>query len=90
MTKTIEEAARNYAKDKVGDYDYLGVEYEAYLDGNEDAVKWVMSLPLASRLTAAEKERVRKMYWQAAMDWVGVYDVLEEIFGHEFFREGEV
>lgn len=28
----------------------------------EDAVKWVMSLPLASRLTAEEKERVRVLY----------------------------
>ena len=56
MTKTIEDAAREFAKNRVGDYDYLGNEYEAYLDGSEDAVKWLFSLPLSQRLMDEERE----------------------------------
>lgn len=83
MTKTIEDLAREYVNDIYsGDIDFV--------DEAESVLSWLFDKPLGDRLTAAEKERVRKMYWQAAMDWVGVYDVLEEIFGNEFFREGEV
>ncbi|WP_305156215.1 hypothetical protein [uncultured Muribaculum sp.] len=65
MSKTIEEAAREYAKDRVGDYDYLGNEYEAYLDGSNDTVEWLFSLPLSQRLTDEERERVIKLYIDA-------------------------
>lgn len=57
-----------------------------------------LAQPLSSRLTAEEKERVRKGYWQAARDWIGIGDArgycrtcvaLESIFGADFFKEGE-
>lgn len=50
----IEKQAREYAKseDGVGKYDYLGTEYEAYLDGVEDGVKFA----LGNQWRDAEKE----------------------------------
>lgn len=57
--------------------------------------------PLASRLTAEEKDRVRKEYWRAYSESFsptscldrqyarGRYQVLREIFGSDFFKEGE-
>lgn len=62
MTKTIEEAAREFAKDRVGDYDYLGNEYEAYLDGSNDTVEWLFSLPLSQRLTDEEQDWIKKIH----------------------------
>ncbi len=51
----IEKKAREYAKseDGVGKYDYLGTEYEAYLDGVEDGVKFA----LGNQWRDAEKEK---------------------------------
>lgn len=63
----------------------------------------VMSLPLASRLTAEEKERVRMIYAECELiemddspnlpaDRITEADakmqVLESIFGKDFFKEG--
>lgn len=99
MAKTIEEMAREYAKVKVGDYDYLGNEYEAYLDGNEDAVKYILSLPLSNRLTDSERERIRAEYDRYMEQFCQTRDVMakefamgqlnayESIFGEEFFNE---
>ena len=99
MTKTIEEAAREFAKNRVGDYDYLGNEYEAYLDGSNDTVEWLFSQPLSQRLTDEEKKRVRIAY--NAMSEYGKSKSseccscanfaakvwAERIFGKDFFRD---
>ncbi len=75
MTKTIEEAAVGYAADKmcvalgltpgcINRTDALIPKFcgrdieEAYEDGENR----IMSLPLSGRMTAEEKERVRKEY----------------------------
>lgn len=102
MTKTIEEAAKQYtdelfAGDDLSDFDTQTEKNDAYVlcmaFGNH-----LMQLPLASRMTAEEKERVRKEYWQAARDWIGIGDArgycrtcvaLESIFGADFFKEGK-
>lgn len=67
MTNTIEEAASRAILDN--DFFMADPNNPSFVDrGLEQmrACKWVInyifSLPLASRLTAEEKERVRKMY----------------------------
>lgn len=67
MTKTIEEAANKAIIDN--DFFMADPNHPEFVDrGLEQmrACKWVInhtfSLPLASRLTSEEKERVRKMY----------------------------
>lgn len=55
MTQTIEELAREYVNDVYsGDTDFI--------DEAENVLTWLFEKSLASRLTPAEKERVRKMY----------------------------
>ncbi len=99
MTKTIEKAAKSIAMDFIMEHKSR-INNDAPLTHEcvQYAVERVMSLPLVSRLTAEEKERVRKEYWQAARDWIGVGDArgycktciaLESIFGSDFFKEGE-
>lgn len=94
MTKTIEEAAKDYAYD-IGNSDW---ERMLLQDAFMDGAAYIMQLPLSDRLTAEEKERVRKEYWRAARDWIGIGDArgycrtciaLESIFGADFFKEGE-
>lgn len=103
MTKIIKEAAKQAIIDN--NYFMTDPNHPEFVDrGLEQmrACKWVInhifSLPLASRMTAEEKERVRKEYWQAARDWIDVGDArgccktciaLESIFGTDFFKEGE-
>lgn len=105
MTKTIEEAANKYADNAyypAPDYGWYESDDEQMKEVLADTFKtgadYLMSLPLASRLTAEEKERVRKEYWQAARDWIGIGDArgycrtciaLESIFGADFFKEEE-
>lgn len=94
MNKTIEEAARDFVANYYDLEEYGDEVSDIEIDNSEECfiggANYVQSLPISDRLTAAEKERVRKMYWQAAEDWVGVYDVLESIFGKEMFeKEGE-
>lgn len=70
MTKTIEETAKQYAEDMCPIGDYCGGIYDVqrnsdipiYIDDAKSVLKWLFSQPLASRLTAEEKERVRIMY----------------------------
>ena len=76
---------------------------DSYEDGFKDGASHVMSLPLSSRLTDEEKERVRRIYeadkrlCEEAKDSVfrwseiykGRYKLLESIFGADFFKEGE-
>lgn len=120
MTKTIEEVAKKAIIDN--DFFMADPKHPDFVDrGLEQmrACKWVInhifSLPLASRLTAEEKERVRKMYkgelefaqfyqrkanscinQQCRMDYEASRDIaksranmLESIFGADFFKEGE-
>ena len=106
MTKTIEELAKQYAEDMCPIGDYCGGVYDEqrncdlpiYIDDAKSVLSWLFAKPLASRLTAEEKERVRKEYWRAARDWIGIGDArgycrtciaLESIFGADFFKEGE-
>lgn len=96
--KTIEEI-REYAKEKVGEYDYLGNEYEAYLDGAQDAANHIMSLPLADRMTDEERELIKFAYGaskklsEATANpnivevFKGQYFLLESIFGKSMFTE---
>lgn len=103
MIKTIEEAAKQAIIDN--NYFMADPNHPDFVDrGLEQmrACKWVInhifSLPLASRLNAEEKERVRKEYWETMRDWIGAGDArgycktcvaLESIFGKDFFKEEE-
>lgn len=70
---------------------------DSYEDGFKAGANYVYGLTLASRLTAEEKERVRKIYYDAERGEVnGHYDVYPDpcevmrvIFGADFFKEGE-
>lgn len=93
MTKTIEEVAKDYAYD-IGDSDWERMRLQdAFIDG----INHIMQLPLCDRLTAEEKERMRKIYYDAERGEVnGHYDVYPDpcevmrvIFGKDFFKEGE-
>lgn len=93
MTKTIEEAAKRFAN---REYEIGQVDWDALYKGYYHGMKDLFAKPLSDRLTAAEKERVREKYWQAAKDWVGIGDArgycrtciaLEEIFGKEMFEK---
>lgn len=97
MSKTIEEAAKDYAYD-IGDSDWERMRLQdAFIDG----INHIMQLPLCDRLTAKEKERVRKTY-KAMSDYgmnKGVECAscanyaarvwMEGIFGADFFKEEE-
>lgn len=103
MSKTIKEAANKAIIDN--NFFMADPNHPDLVDrGLEQmrACKWVInhifSLPLSQRLTAEEKERVKKEYWQAARDWIGIGDArgycrtciaLGSIFGSDFFKEGE-
>lgn len=97
MTKTIEEAAREFMQ--TAPIEAISPYYEEdMVEMFKGGAEYALSQPLASRLTAEEKERVRKEYWQAARDWIGIGDAqgycrtcvaLESIFGADFFKEGE-
>lgn len=103
MTKTIEELAKQYAKYQTDEQGYGSMEewkqdVAIYYDDAKEVLSWLFAKPLAQRLTAEEKERVRKEYWQAARDWIGIGDArgycrtcvaLESIFGSDFFKEEE-
>ena len=101
MSKTIEEAAKKAIIDN--NFFMADPNHPDFVDrGLEQmrACKWVIghifSLPLASRLTAEEKERVRichKLahdgYWECNCADKAVVKMLESIFGKGFFKEGE-
>lgn len=106
MSKAIEEAAKEYADNAyypAPDYDWYESDDEQMKDVLVDTfkagAKHVYDLPLAQRLTDAEKEMVRKTY-KAMSDYGKKKDVvcadcanyatrvgLECIFGKEFFKE---
>lgn len=99
MTKTIEEAAWNFARKQWGKQVPHTIDKIAdmLIDfGNE-----VMAMPLSSRLTAEEKERMRTAY-KAMSDYGKNKGIecascanyasrvwMEDIFGADFFKEGE-
>lgn len=56
----IDELAKEYADKIAGNMGGFNAIYYAYMEGNNA----LMSLPLTDRLTDAEKERIRKMYYE--------------------------
>lgn len=105
MTKTIEELAKQYAEDMCPVGDYCGGIYDEqrnsdipiYTDDAKSVLSWLFAKPLASRLTTKEKERVRTKYNAAKIgatefdnpECAYMMDLLEDIFGADFFQEGE-
>lgn len=105
MTQTIEEAAKKAIIDN--DFFMADPNHPEFVDrGIEQmrACKWVInhifSLPLASRLTAEEKERVKALhyhlnsvlaYCHPCADKIveATMHDLESIFGADFFKEEE-
>ena len=96
MTKTIEEAAREYYLNEVVNGDTCD-DKDGWTDCFVSGAAALMQLPLASRLTAEEKERVRTRYNAAKIgatefdspECADLMDILEDIFGKDFFKEGE-
>lgn len=99
MNKAVEELAREYAYKKVGDYNYMGYKYEAYMSGAEDVFEWLLSQPIADRMTEIEKDKVRGLHACAVnalkcsfADNIMLAKIdcpqtlLEEIFGKEMFE----
>ena len=71
MSKTIEEAAREYANENKWypgetsyESDIIAME-DSFADAFKAGAAHVLSLPLSQRLTDEERERVRKMYKKA-------------------------
>lgn len=111
MSRTIEELAKQYAEDMCPVGDYCGGVYDEqrnsdlpiYADDATSVLSWLFDKPLASRLTAEEKERARRIYMEykwlyakhkdSVFRWAevykGKYELLESIFGADFFKEGE-
>lgn len=94
MKQTIEEAAREY--DSNASITSENFYSEAISDAFESGAEYIMSLPLASRLTEAEKERARKEYANTypndidcGVENMLIQGVLERIFGADFFKEEE-
>lgn len=99
MTKTIAEAAREYSIDtNVTSENFCP---EDIADAFENGANYIMSLPLASRMTEAEKEMIKRTYKAlkrlymehngSVFRWSEVYkaryEMLESIFGMELFEE---
>lgn len=105
MTKTVEEVAKRYAEDMCPIGDYCGGVYDEqrnidlpiYIDDAKSVLRWLFDKPLSDRLTAEEKERVRTKYNAAKIgatefdspECADLMDILEDIFGANFFKEGE-
>lgn len=102
MTKTIEEAANEYAANWAAKHNIHNPElYDLIVDAYKASAERIMSLPLAQRLTAEEKERVRRIHMEykrlyakhkdSVFRWAevykGKYELLESIFGADFFKE---
>lgn len=109
MAMTIEKLAKQYAEDMCPISDYCGGVYDEqrnsdipiYTDDAESVLSWLFARPLAQRLTAEEKERVRKIHRDYHQKWdcscndresersFYCFSLLERIFGADFFKEGE-
>lgn len=101
MSKTIEELASEYYSNEVINGDTCD-DKDGWTDCFVSGADALMQLPLASRLTADEKERVREEYSDnkcliesASLSYVQrevlkkINETLESIFGKDFFKEGE-
>ena len=102
MNKTIEELAKQYAEDKCPVGDYCGGIYDEqrnsdltiYIDDAKSVLRWLFDKPLIDRMTAEEKERVRKIYYDAERGEVnshydvypGPCEIMRVIFGKDFLR----
>lgn len=96
MSKTIEEAAREasmqYCTKYAAHQEPYEVAYTEFLNG----ARHLMSLPLAQRLTAEEKERVKAIYdrkrygteYSKEVEYMEK-QLLEHLLGKDFFKEGE-
>lgn len=100
MAKTIEEVAKSIAKDFI-------IENKSRINNDapltyecvQYAIERVLAMPLCERLTAEEKERMRKMYKELSecienrtvdVEYLkGKRCQLAIIFGADFFKEGE-
>lgn len=98
MDKTIEESAAEYAGEFVKKHNLYNPELlQVIVDSYKASAERIMSLPLASRLTADEKERVRTKYNAAKIgatefdnpECAYMMDLLECIFGKDFFKENK-
>lgn len=100
MTKTIEEAAKRFAEMKTTKQAGSSVERDRKALLMTQFFQYALEeLPLASRLTAEEKESVRKMYKElsecienrtADIEYLkGKRCQLVIIFGADFFKEEE-
>ena len=98
MNKTIEEAAKRFADMKTTKQAGSSVERDKKALLMTQFFHFALEeLPLSSRLTAEEKERVRKEYSNAypldpdcGVANILIQGVLERIFGKEFFKEDKV
>ena len=95
MNKTIEELASAYCLNEVINGDTCD-DKDGWTDCFVSGAAALMQLPLASRLTAEEKERVRKEYANTypldpdcGVANILIQGVLERIFGKDFFKEEE-
>lgn len=104
MTKTIEEAAAEYAGEFVKKHNLYNPELlQVIVDAYKASAERMMSLPLAQRLTVEEKEMIKRIYkelkslytehkdsvFRFAEVYKGQYELLESIFGKDFFKEEE-
>lgn len=104
MTKTIEEAAKSIAKgfimenkSRINNDAPLTYECVQY------AIERVIALPLEDRLNDSEKFMIRRLHREFKMlytenrhsifrwseGYQGKYELLESIFGSDFFKEEE-
>ena len=102
MTKTIEEAAKSIAKDFIMEHKSR-INNDAPLTHEcvQYAVERIFAMPLSERLTAEEKERMKRtlnMYygkWREHPNeateavYCTVKETFEAMFGSDFFKEGE-
>lgn len=96
MNNPIEELASAYYLNEVINGDTCD-DKDGWTDCFVSGAEAFMRLPLRDRLTEAEKERVRTKYNGAKIgatefdipECANLMDILERIFGADFFKEGE-
>lgn len=102
MSKTIEELASEYYLNEVINGDTCD-DKEGWTDCFVSGAEALMQLPLSSRLTAEEKEMIKRIYkelkslylehkdriFRWAEVYKGKYELLESIFGSDFFKKEE-
>lgn len=99
MTKTIEELAKQYAAHQTDEQGYGSMEewkqdVAIYYDDAKEVLSWLFAKPIYNRLTAEEKERVRKEFAKTypndpdqSIASIRVMRTLERIFGADMFNE---